>query len=233
MRINFRPYYVTGALSVLCVIVFTVVLAAGEHGTVTTVSINGMSTERYFDYNWPSLIVFGVLGFGGIDLTRRLKRSEVGWPESWQRAFAGLHLAPAPAPGVRALSCRLMFAGPVPAQEMHGALLEAIAPDREPGGIPRVHLLASVEGRLAVAYGDAGRPPLWIVAARVSASGPSHSNAVMAVERSTPAGPGPAGGQALDAMFEHVARTVPHQHPAIAVNRATKPGAGQVPRTMR
>ncbi|MDN5757689.1 MAG: hypothetical protein L0H59_04025, partial [Tomitella sp.] len=184
----------------------------------------------YSTYNWPAIIVFGIIGFALAGLTGWLKREGVGWPASWQRAFADLRLAPSSAAGTRARASRLMFAGPVSAQTMHGTLLEAIAPDPGPGRDPRVYLVESVQGQVTVAFGCIGRPPLWDAQARITAIGPQQSSAELTVGATTPAGPSPhrdgaIGGEVLDAMFSHVEVTVAQRQPMIAVNRG-RPVAG-------
>ncbi|WP_182345915.1 hypothetical protein [Tomitella gaofuii] len=229
MRFNFRPYYLVGALSTVFMIVFITFAATGESGTEYTWSFDGeSSTESYSTYNVPAMVIFGILGFGGFALTGWMKRHDFDWPKSWQKALSGLRMSPSRAAGMRSLAARVMFAGPLPAQELHGALLHAIAPDPKSGPTPRVYLLESVPGHVAVAFGQSGQPPLWTADLRITASGEGHASAVMVAEPAASSIPGNrggiVGGEVLDAMFDHVESIVPQRNPLVAVNRvATVP----------
>lgn len=215
MSFNIRPYYLTGLLSVICFFVFIVYWATGYD------EVNLYTGETTSHYKWGAIIVFGLLGFVFAGITTTLKRYDVPWPPFVRKLLGQARLGPSMAPGTEAATHTLMFAGGVPAQLLHEAVLDALAADASPGPHPRVYLVENVEGRISVAFGTAGQPPLWDVSVSINAVGPHQSNATLAVGRTSPVGPGAragmVGGAALDAMFRHVEATVPQRSPAVSV----------------
>lgn len=223
MRANVRPFYIPVAIGGIFLAAALWVYSSGESGVEWTFdySTGESSTQQYSTYAWGTIITLLLIGIALLLVGAWLQKTRVDWPPAIRRALAGVNLQPQRGPGMTALRSRLLIAGPVPAQQLHQRLLDGFMAAPEPRQDAAVYLLESVPGRVRVAFGIAEAAPLWQVEAAVSQIGPDRSTAMVTVTDSRHEGQGLVAGEVLDAMFDHLARSVPRAAPGMTVTRGT------------
>lgn len=164
MKFDFRPYHLAFAVGSVLVLIAGFLVLAGESSTVYEFDLltGETSTSTHHEYEWAAIVLCGGSGLGLGALAQRLRESDASWPAGIATVFTRSGVSASREPGVRAASTPLEVTTRVPAAEAHARVLAAVGPGPAPTAVPDLYVLEEREGRIALAFGAVGGPPVFV-----------------------------------------------------------------------
>lgn len=194
-----KPGAIVQFAGAIFLVIAYIVYASGESGIEISYGYSGVDSQTYDTTNWGGVIAFAVLGLAIMGVGEWMRRSGVGWPanlaarlgltgQGGQGGQGGRFAAAAP--GNSAVHTTLAVSSHLPAQSLHQALVDALAPAVEPPADPGLYVLGDQPGLIELGYGTAGHAPAFTARVAVNAAA-TGSTARLGFPTSTPAGANP------------------------------------------